>query len=174
MKILSRIVLAALLTSVGATAEEAAPPLSDANIAAIVLAANQVDVEAGELALDRSTNPDVRALAQQMVTDHTAANQAAGELAGRLGLTPVPNDVSRQLEEGGRENRARLSTLEGDEFDTAYVSHEVAYHKAVLDAIDKVLLPGASHRELRALIEQVRPVIAAHLHHAESLLEKVE
>lgn len=174
MKILSKIVLAALLLSLSATAEEAAPPLSDANIAAIVLAANQVDVEAGKLALDRSANADVRALARQMVADHSAANQAAAELAGRLGLTPVPNDVSRQLEEGGRENRARLSTLEGEEFDAAYVTHEVAYHKAVLDAIDKLLLPGASNQELKALIERVRPVIAAHLHHAESLLEKVE
>jgi putative membrane protein len=43
--------------------------LSDANIAAIVVGANQIDISAGKIALDRSRNNQVREFAQRMVTD---------------------------------------------------------------------------------------------------------
>ena len=36
---------------------------------------------------------------------------------------------------------AKLKTLKGAAFDKAYVDQEVAYHQAVLDAIDKTLIP---------------------------------
>jgi len=42
----------------------------------------------------------------------------------------------------------------------------VAYHQQVLDAIDHVLEPNAKNAELKALIANVRPVIASHLQHA--------
>src|SRR5688572_25372779 len=65
-----------------------APAVSDPQIAEIVLAANDVDVAAGELARERGADDRVRQFASLMVTDHTAVNQAAAELAGRLGVTP--------------------------------------------------------------------------------------
>jgi len=39
----------------------------------------------------------------------------------------------------------------------AYIDHEVAYHTAVLDAVDKTLIPGAKNEELKALLVKVRP-----------------
>jgi putative membrane protein len=45
----------------------------------------------------------------------------------------------------------------------------VAYHQAVLDAIDQTLIPGAQNAELKALLEQTRPAVAAHLEHARRL-----
>lgn len=44
---------------------------SDPQIAAIVVTANQVDVDTGKLAKARSKSKDVRQFAQQMITDHT-------------------------------------------------------------------------------------------------------
>ena len=67
------------------------------------------------------------------------------------------------------ENVASLKKLKGAAFDKAYVAHEVAYHQAVLDAIDKTLIPSASNAELKALLVKVRPVIAEHLEHARHL-----
>jgi putative membrane protein len=74
--------------------------------------------------------------------------------------------VSKSLAKGGDENIAKLKTLKGAAFDKEYVGHEVAYHQAVLDAIDKTLIPSATNEELKALIVKVRPAIAAHLEHA--------
>lgn len=143
--------------------------LSDPQIAAIVVTANQVDVDAGKLAKARSKSKDVRQFAQQMITDHTGVNQQATALAKKLKVTPEASDTSRNLKKGGDENIARLKTLKGKEFDKAYVDQEVGYHQAVLDAIDKTLLPSAKNAELKALIVKVRPAIAAHLEHAKHL-----
>ena len=47
------------------------------------------------------------------------------------------------------------------------------YHQAVLDAIDKTLIPSAQNAELKGLIVKVRPAIAAHLDHAKMLQGKL-
>ena len=142
---------------------------SDPQIAAIVVTANQVDIDAGKLAKSRSKNKEVDKFAQQMITDHTAVNKQAGDLVKKLKVTPEPNDTSRNLKKGGDENIAKLKKLKGREFDKAYVDQEVSYHQAVLDAIDKTLVPSAQNAELKALLVKVRPAIAAHLEHAKHL-----
>ena len=143
--------------------------INDAQIASIVVTANQVDVDAGKLAAARTTNDAVRKFAELMVTDHTGVNKAAVDLATRLKVTPQDNPTSQALKTGGEKNIAMLKTLSGAAFDKAYVDHEVAYHQQVLDAVDKVLIPGASNAELKALLVKVRPAFVAHLEHAKHL-----
>jgi putative membrane protein len=147
----------------------AAPAVTDPQIAAIVVAANDVDIRAGELARGRATNPGVKAFAERMVTDHTGVNQAATELVGRLGVTPESNPTSQKLTQDGEQSRAALQAQTGAAFDKAYIDGEVAYHQAVLDAIDQTLIPGAQDAELKALLQQTRPAVAAHLEHARQL-----
>jgi putative membrane protein len=151
------------------TAPAFAQKPNDAQIAAIVVTANQVDIDAGKLAAARTKNADVKQFAQLMVTDHTGVNKQATALVTRLQVTPEPNDTSKSLQEGGDKNLAALTPLTGKAFDKAYVDHEVAYHQAVLDAIDKTLIPNASNAELKTLLEKVRPAIATHLEHAQHL-----
>ena len=40
---------------------------------------------------------------------------------------------------------------------------QVEYHQAVLDAVDKTLIPNAQNAELKALLVKVRPAFVAHL-----------
>jgi len=143
--------------------------INDAQIASIVVTANQVDVDAGRLAQSRSTNPEVKKFAQQMVTDHTGVNQQAVALATKLKVTPEDNDTSRALKAGGEKNVTALKGMKGAAFDKAYIDHEVVYHQQVLDAIDKTLVPGAQNAELKALLVKVRPAFVAHLEHAQHL-----
>lgn len=142
---------------------------TDPQIAAIVVTANKVDVEAGELAKSKATSPEVKAFAQTMITDHTGVNKSATELVHKLHVTPEPNATSRSLQQGGDQNLAQLQKLSGAAFDKAYVDHEVAYHQAVLDAVDKTLIPSAQNAELKALLVKVRPAFVAHLEHAKTL-----
>jgi putative membrane protein len=142
---------------------------TDPQIAAIVVTANQVDIDAGKLATSRTKSKDVRQFAQQMITDHSGVNKQAVALVTKLKVKPEPNDTSRSLQKGGDENIAKLKTLKGSAFDKAYVDHEVAYHQAVLDAIDKTLVPSAKNAELKELLVKVRPAFVAHLDHAKHL-----
>ena len=163
---LSAIVFAGLLLfPAGVVADQ----INDAQIASIVVTANQVDIDAGVFAASRSNNAEVKKFAKLMVTDHTAVNQSATDLAARLKVTPQDNPTSQSLKAGGKENLAALNTLDGPALDRAYVDHEVAYHQQVIDALDKVLIPGATNKDLKALLVSVRPAFVAHLEHAKHL-----
>ena len=143
-----------------------AQAVTDPQIASIVVTANQVDIDAGKLAASRSTNAAVKQFGTLMVTDHTGVNKAAVELVTKLKVTPQDNPTSQSLKAGGDKNIANLKTLSGAAFDKAYVAQEVAYHTAVLDAVDTTLIPNASNAELKALLVKVRPAFVAHLEHA--------
>ena len=158
-------VSALFLSAPGVSAQD----INDAQIASIVVTANQVDVDAGKLAASKSKNADVKKFAQLMVTDHDAVNRQAVALVTRLKVTPEDNDTSRTLKAGGEKNVASLKALDGAAFDRAYVNHEVAYHQAVLDAVDKTLIPNAKNAELKALLVKVRPAFVAHLEHAKHI-----
>jgi putative membrane protein len=147
----------------------AAQSITDAQIASIVVTANQVDVDAGKLAASSSKNAEVRKFAQLMVRDHTDVNRQAVDLVTRLKVTPQDNETSRSLAAGGEKNVAALKSLKGAAFDKSYVEHEVAYHQAVLDAVDQTLVPNAKNSELKALLVKVRPAFVAHLEHAKHL-----
>ena len=162
------VALAASLFLVNASAQDKGGP-SDPQIAGIVVAADQIDIDAGKLAKSRTKNKQVSEFAQLMITDHTAVNKQAGALAKKLGVKPEDSPTSQSLKTGAAENTKNLKGLKGAAFDKAYVDHEVAYHQQVLDAIDKVLIPSAKNAELKNLIVKVRPAIAAHLDHAKMI-----
>ncbi len=144
-----------------------APALTDPQIAAIVVSANQVDIDAGQLAIKKSKNEEVKKFAQRMVTDHAAVNKAAVQLVTKLKVTPEESDASRGLVTAGAESRANLEKLDGDAFDRAYVDNEVAYHKAVIAVLDNQLIPSATNAELKSTLVGVKPAFDAHLQHAE-------
>jgi putative membrane protein len=150
-------------------AAAAAPAINDAQIAHIVVTANAVDSAAGELAKKKGASKAVKDFGQTMVTDHGGVNKQAVALVTKLNVTPEDNDTSKQLKAGGDANLAKLGTLSGAAFDKAYIDNEVGYHQAVLDAIDKTLIPNAKNAELKGLLEKVRPAIVAHLEHAKTI-----
>jgi len=143
--------------------------VTDPQIAAIVVAANNADIEGGRLAASKSTNAKVKEFANRMITDHGGVNKAATALVTKLGVTPEENPASRQQTESGAQVRQTLQGKSGAEFDRAYIANEVTYHENLLGAIDKVLLPSVQNAELKGLLEQTRPAVAAHLKHAQEL-----
>lgn len=164
---------AAFVLAAGMAAAQGAGP-TDPQIAAIVVTANQVDIDAGKLARTRAHAQAVKDFAQRMVVDHSGVNQSAVALVHRLHVTPESNATSESLKKGGEENLAHLRTLSGSAFDKAYIDHEVAYHQSVLDAVDHVLIPSAQNAELKALLVKVRPAFVAHLEHAKHIQSSLE
>jgi putative membrane protein len=142
---------------------------NDAQIAAIVVTANQIDIDNGTLAMETSDNEEVKQFASQMIEDHGSVNAAAMDLVNRLGVTPEESDTSRGLAKSARATRDRMSSLSGAAFDRAYVDNEVAYHEAVIQMLDQTLIPSAQNAELEALLVKARPTFVTHLEHARGL-----
>jgi putative membrane protein len=162
------LLIAIAFAAASAVAAQTAGP-NDAQIAAIVVTANEVDIEAGKLAHAKSGSKEVKQFGNQMVTDHTAVNKAAADLLRKLKLKPEQSPTSTGLKKAGDNTLKRLKELKGAAFDKAYVENEVTYHQTVLDAIDRTLIPSAGNDELKALLVKVRPAFEAHLEHAKQL-----
>lgn len=151
-----------------------APPspaqeLDDAAIAHIAVTANQLDITGAEQALEKSMNDEVRLFAQTMIRDHRGVIEQAAALAERLGVTPADNETSQALAAQAADTRNDLAALQGASFDRAYMANEVAYHEAVIAAVEDTLVPNTSNAELKALLESVVPALRAHLEHAQRL-----
>jgi putative membrane protein len=150
-------------------APASAPDLSDPEVAHVAVTADNIDIDLAKFAQTRTHNAAVKQFAATMITDHSAVNAQAARLATKLVVTPADNAVSQSLETGAKQARTALEPLHGAAFDRAYMDREVAYHQAVLDAIDTVLIPTTENAELRKLLTDVRPAIAMHLEHAKQL-----
>ncbi len=150
-----------------ALAQNAGP--TDPQIAHIAYTAGQLDIDAARQALDKSTDPQVRAFAETMLRDHAAVNEQALALVMRLKVTPEANPTSASLSDAAAATRQRLAGLSGAAFDKAYVDNEVAYHRTVNEALRETLIPNADNAELKALLQTGLELFQQHQAHAEHL-----
>ena len=159
----------ALLSLATAIAWAQGSKLNDAQIAHIAYTADQIDIQAGQQALEKSNNNEVRAFAQDMVRDHTAVNEKALALVKKLNVTPEDNNTSQALSKQAAAKSAELAKLNGAAYDKAYINNEVAYHKTVNDALQNTLIPGASNSELKGLLTTGLKIFQGHQQHAEQV-----
>src|SRR4051794_14034374 len=125
--------------------------LDDATIVAIFDATNTADIETSSLAAKKAMHADVRELGRTFAHDHKAVRQQGRELARRLGITPTPLKDDQSAREQAEAMR-KLQAAKGEDFDRAYLAHEIAYHQAVIDAINKTLLPAIKNPELKEFV----------------------
>lgn len=150
-----------------------APQLTDAEIASVAVVANQIDVDYAKLAMKRSQNSEVREFAKTMIADHNAIIEQAVALVTKLGVAPKDNAMSQSLQQQATETTKNLIAAKGKAFDKAYIDNEVAYHKAVVDAVKTVLIPQSQNPELKSLLETALPILETHLGHAKMAQRKI-
>jgi putative membrane protein len=151
-----------------------APKLSDAEVASVAVVANQIDIDHARIAKERSKDPQVLRFAQTMINDHKAVIDQAVALVQKLGVTPEDNAVSKQLLSDAAKTDKMLRSKSGQAFNKAYVDNEVAYHKAVIGAVEGLLIPESENAELKELLQNVVPALKAHLEHAQMLQKELQ
>lgn len=145
------------------------PKLSDAEVAFVAVTANQIDISYAEIAKQKSKDAEVLKFAETMERDHKAVIGQAAALAKKLGVTPKDNAVSKKLLNDAEGTKKTLLSKSGTAFNKAYIENEVAYHKAVIGAVERLLIPETDNQELKQLLQNVVPALKAHLMHAEML-----
>jgi putative membrane protein len=106
-----------------------------------------------------------------MVLDLQTVRQLGRDLAKNLGVTPTPPKDFGMAKDHATAMK-KLEGLSGKAFDKAYLEHEVAYHKAVIDAMNTTLLPALKNDEVKKLVTTVAPAFKAHEDAAQNLLNK--
>ena len=150
-----------------------AAALDDPTIIAIFDAANTWDIETGALGAKKGTTKDVRDLGAQLARDHKMVRQQGRDLAKKLGVTPTP-PKNFGMEKDHHAAVKKLKAAKGKAFDKAFLEHEVAYHKAVIDAVNTTLMPALKNQEARDLVTKVAPAFKAHMDAAQNLLDKMK
>jgi putative membrane protein len=146
---------------------------TDANIAAILLAANNTDISYARLAPSRASSRAVKDFAQAMLTDHSTVNQTVMDLLNGINLSPEDNVTSLDFRDESANKRDIMRELSGRAFDTTYMANEVSYHTRLLAEIDNSLAPSARNPQLVRTISAIRGAVAAHLEHAVTVRAQV-
>lgn len=158
----------AVLFAFGAARMQAQAP-TDPQIVQIVQTANQIDIDHARIALNKSKDPHVKEFANQMISDHTSLEKSVADLARKLKVTPQDSATSKQLKQQAADETGKLNSLSGKAFDQEYASHEVAYHRTVIDAVNNALLPNARNAEVKSALQGAAPLLQGHLQHAQQL-----
>lgn len=156
--------------TIARTAAAQASSLDDPTIVAIFDAANSWDMETGALAARKGTTKAVRDYGEMIARDHKAVRQMGRDLAAKLGVTPTPPKNFGMAKDHAAA-LAELQSAQGKAFDRAFLKHEVAFHKAVIGAIDTTLLPSLKNEEVKSLVSKVEPAFNAHMVAAQNLLD---
>jgi putative membrane protein len=148
--------------SMGSTAGLPAPE-SDAMFAQDAARGDATEIEMAQLTLQRASSPAVREFAQHMIDDHTqsSAKLAAIAATGKVTLAAAPGAT-------GQDMLQKLSTLQGLEFDRAYMRVQVAAHQQMAQLMQWEMQNGTDVR-LKAFAGAVLPTVQSHLQMAQQI-----
>jgi putative membrane protein len=130
------------------------------------LEGGMAEVQLGQLALQKSSNDEVKQFAQRMVDDHTKMGDQMKPIAEQIGVK-VPDAPSKK----DQATMAKLQTLNGDAFDKAYMKDMVKDHKADLSDF-KTEAAGGSDPAVKNAANQGAQLISQHLQMAERINQK--
>lgn len=147
--------------------------MTDAMVAEIFTSANDAEIEQAQLALTNAQNERVRQYAQQMIDDHSAANDRTWAAVDDADVRAARTDAAGALRDNSRETVQALGTYEGADFDRAYMETQVNMHRHQLETLDNTLIPGARDRDLDRLLTDTRPTIQEHLRMAQDVLSSL-
>lgn len=147
----------------GASAAAAASPLTqeERSLMGYLAQAHMAEIEAGQLALEKSASEQVKAFAQRVVDEHGADLQALRTLAQARGITLPDETTIRSRSQG-----VALKTLSGSPFDQQYLKRiGISEHQRTIGLLRNAL-NSTQDPELRALVGKMLPSAQSHLQKA--------
>jgi putative membrane protein len=124
------------------------------------------EVELGKLATQKASSEDVKKFGQRMVDDHTKANDQLKQIAGNKGVT-LPTDLNSK----DQAMKERLSKLDGEKFDQAYMKNMVRDHTKDVSEFRKESTSGKDS-DLKSFASQTLPTLEDHLKEAKNIAPK--
>jgi putative membrane protein len=136
---------------------------SDARFAMKAAQGGMAEVQLGQLAAQKASNPDVKAFGQQMVDDHSKANDQLKSVAAQENMT-LPTTLD------GKDQRlmTKLQGLSGSDFDKAYVKAMVKDHEEDIKEFQKEADKGKDP-QIKNFASQTLPTLQQHLSKIQSI-----
>jgi len=128
---------------------------------------NMYEIQAAQIAEQKSTSPGVKAFAKMMITDHTALTNQMKPLIAKAGKT-APADLD-QRRKGFLDN---LNAASPKDFDKTYIDQQVSAHEETLSLL-KGYADNGDDPGLKAAAAKAAPKVQAHLDKAKALQAKM-
>ena len=117
---------------------------------------NMLEIETSRLALEKSSSDEVKAFAQHMIDDHGKAGEDMKAAAQSDGITPA-----EALQPAHQAKLDELSGLEGEAFDQAYITAQVAAHDEAV-ALFQGFSANGEDSALKAFAANTLPTLQQH------------
>ena len=143
--------------------------LSDGEIANVLLAVNESEIDAAKLADGKAQNANVRSFAKMLVSEHKENMKTTKRVAKEIGVSAKDSNISKMFEEEGELVYKELKRAEKGSFDHVFLDQQIVMHDKILSTLNNTLIPGAQDLKLKAQLERSRDSVAAHLAQARSL-----
>jgi putative membrane protein len=139
------------------------PSLVDKQFVLGAASAGMLEVKLGQYASTNASNADVKKFGDQMVTDHSAANDKLKNIASTANI-----DIPSQLSDADQAELDRLTKLNGADFDKAYASQMVDDHnKAIALFLEEI--DNGTNADLKSFAQDTLPTLKHHLEMAKEL-----
>jgi putative membrane protein len=139
---------------------------ADQNFVKKAAQGGMAEVELGKLATQKASSDDVKKFGQRMVDDHSKANDQLKQIAGNKGVS-LPTDLDAK----DQALKDRLSKLDGEQFDRAYMKNMVHDHTKDVSEFRKEST-SAKDSDLKSFASQTLPTLEDHLKQAKSIAPK--
>lgn len=137
----------------------------DKDFAKTAMGGGMFEVQAAQLALQKSNSDDVKQFAQMMIDDHTKLNNQMMPIAQQAGVKPPTKLPAKQ-----EAIYKKLQGLSGDAFDQAYIKAMLQDHKEDVQDFQQESSSGQLTAEKDAA-QQGLPIIQMHLDKAKQLAQ---
>ena len=127
--------------------------------------ATKVELDASKLAATRAVNAEVRAFAEKLVTDHTAAGTELKTFAQTKNVVWKDDDPDLKVKMTKHES---LQTLTGAEFDKEYLEDMISDHENAIVLFSNEVLKGKD-AAIKSWAEKTLPGLREHLKVARDL-----
>jgi len=141
---------------------------SDRNFIMKAAQGGMAEVELGQLASQRASDPQVKQFAERMVADHGKANDQLKQIASSKNVT-LPTDVPA----AEKRERDRLAKLNGAQFDREYMSHMTSDHKKDT-SLFRSAAKSAKDSEIKQFASTTLPTLEEHLQMAQSITKSTK
>lgn len=141
----------------------AGTPMSDSDFVKNAAQGGMAEIELGQLAQQKATNPLVKQFADRMVNDHGKANDQLKQLAEQKNMA-LPQD----LDQRDALTKARLEKLSGKKFDHAYMRSMVKDHEKDV-AEFQLASKNATDPAIKNFASETLPTLRDHLKEAEKI-----
>lgn len=143
--------------------------LSDGQIAGILAAVDDGEIQQAQLALKKAQDAETRHYADHMIEQHSASKQAMAQLASQTNIQPAESPKAKELQQKGDKMMSDLNAADANNFDITYIDGQIAQHAEVLDLIKNQMLPAVNDTALRDQLTNARGMVEQHLDQARKL-----